>query len=66
MGDLDLLFAGRKFINLLVSAIVTISFSYAQSATEDFVVCVVAPPNSSADTISFVTVFTTSGPVTNI
>ena len=42
------------------------SLSKAKSATDDFVVCVFAPPKSSEVTVSFVTVFTTSGPVTNI
>jgi propionyl-CoA carboxylase beta chain len=42
------------------------SFSNARSATPLFVVCVVAPPSSSALTSSCVTVFTTSGPVTNM
>ncbi len=39
----------------------SMSFSKAQSATEDFVVCVTAPPRSSWLTTSLVTVFTTSG-----
>jgi hypothetical protein len=42
------------------------SFSNARSATPLRVVCVVAPPSSSAVTSSCVTVFTTSGPVTNM
>jgi hypothetical protein len=42
------------------------SFSKAASATEDFRVWVRAPPSSSAVTTSFVTVRTTSGPVTNM
>ena len=42
------------------------SFSKARCATPDFVVCVAAPPSSSAVTSSWVTVRTTSGPVTNI
>ena len=40
--------------------------SNAPSATLDLRVWVEAPPNSSAVTTSFVTVFTTSGPVTNM
>jgi len=36
------------------------------SATPDFAVCTEAPPSSSAVTTSLVTVFTTSGPVTNM
>jgi hypothetical protein len=42
------------------------SFSNATSATPDLVVCVTAPPSSSCVTTSLVTVFTTSGPVTNM
>jgi hypothetical protein len=42
------------------------SFSNARSATPLLVVCVTAPPSSSAVTSSCVTVFTTSGPVTNM
>ena len=38
----------------------------APSATDDLEVWVLAPPSSSAVTISLVTVFTTSGPVTNM
>ena len=42
------------------------SFSKATSATPDLVVWVTAPPSSSWVTTSLVTVFTTSGPVTNM
>ena len=42
------------------------SFSNAMSATPDLVVCAIAPPSSSCVTTSLVTVFTTSGPVTNM
>ena len=42
------------------------SFSKLLSATEVLVVCVFAPPSSSCVTTSFVTVLTTSGPVTNM
>ncbi len=41
-------------------------YQEAKSATPDLLVWVVAPPNSSAVTVSWVTVLTTSGPVTNI
>ncbi len=58
--------SGRKSTSRRTSISATRSFSYAPSATDDFVVCVFAPPSSSAVTISFVTVFTTSGPVTNM
>ena len=44
----------------------SISFSNALSATPDLVVWVIAPPSSSWVTTSLVTVFTTSGPVTNM
>ena len=59
-------FKGRKSTKRRASLNATISFSYAASATDDFLVCVAAPPNSSAVTTSLVTVLTTSGPVTNI
>ncbi len=42
------------------------SFSNARSATPERDVCVTAPPSSSEVTSSWVTVFTTSGPVTNM
>ena len=42
------------------------SFSKAMSDTPDFEEWVIAPPSSSAVTSSWVTVFTTSGPVTNM
>jgi hypothetical protein len=59
--------SGRKSTSRRTSISASIrSFSKAPSATEDFEVCVRAPPSSSAVTISFVTVFTTSGPVTNM
>ena len=44
----------------------SMSFSKATSATPDLVVWVTAPPSSSWVTTSLVTVFTTSGPVTNM
>ena len=40
------------------------SFAKARSATPERVVWVNAPPNSSCVTVSWVTVLTTSGPVT--
>ena len=58
--------SGRKSTSRRTSISATRSFSKAPSATEDFVVWVRAPPSSSAVTTSFVTVFTTSGPVTNM
>ena len=42
------------------------SLSKAPSAIEERVACTEAPPSSSAVTTSLVTVFTTSGPVTNM
>ncbi len=42
------------------------SFSKAPSAMAERVVCTEAPPSSSGVTVSLVTVFTTSGPVTNM
>ena len=44
----------------------SISFSHAKCATPLLVACVTAPPKSSNETSSCVTVFTTLGPVTNI
>ena len=49
-----------------VSSSISTSFSNEPSATEDLEVCTLAPPSSSAVTVSLVTVFTTSGPVTNM
>ena len=54
-----------KFANPFIASAST-SFSNAMSATPLLVVCVSAPPRSSALTSSWVTVFTTSGPVTNM
>ncbi len=44
----------------------SMSFSNARSHTPDLVECEIAPPSSSAVTSSWVTVLTTSGPVTNM
>ena len=63
---LEIFEEGKKDKNLLISKSASISFSKLPSATDDFVVCVKAQPNSSAVTSSEVTVLTTSGPVTNI
>ena len=49
-----------------VSASASTSFSKAWSATPERPVWVPAPPSSSCVTTSWVTVFTTSGPVTNM
>ena len=45
---------------------VSMSSANATSATLVLVVCVIAPPSASCVTTSLVTVFTTSGPVTNM
>jgi hypothetical protein len=60
------LFSGRKSIRRRTSISASTSFSNAPSATLDLRVWVLAPPSSSAVTTSLVTVFTTSGPVTNM
>jgi len=60
------LLSGRKSKNSRVANSASISFSKATSATPDFLVWVMAPPSSSCVTTSLVTVFTTSGPVTNM
>ena len=60
------LLAGRKSISRRICNRQSTSFSNAPSATPDLVVCTEAPPSSSAVTTSLVTVFTTSGPVTNM
>ena len=59
-------FDGTKFMKRRSIDSASTSFSKARSATPDLVVCVTAPPSSSAVTSSCVTVFTTSGPVTNM
>ena len=58
--------SGRKSKNSRVASSASMSFSNATSATPDLVVWVTAPPSSSCVTTSLVTVFTTSGPVTNM
>ncbi len=58
--------AGKKSISRRICSRHSTSFSKAPSATEERVVWTRAPPNSSAVTVSLVTVFTTSGPVTNM
>ena len=60
------LFAGRKSISRRICNSASTSFSKAPSAIEERVACTDAPPSSSAVTTSLVTVFTTSGPVTNM
>ncbi len=66
VGGLCRFDSGRKSTSLRISARVSTSLSNAPSATEDLRVWVAAPPSSSAVTTSLVTVFTTSGPVTNM
>ena len=65
-GVPTMLLAGRKSISLRTCSSASTSLSQAPSATDDLVVCTLAPPSSSAVTVSLVTVFTTSGPVTNM
>ena len=65
-GGFSRLLAGRKLTKRRSISSASTSFSNARSATPDFVVWVTAPPSSSALTASWVTVFTTSGPVTNM
>ena len=42
------------------------SFAAVKWVTPDLLACVLAPPSSSEVTSSWVTVFTTLGPVTNM
>ena len=66
IGGKSLFDDGRKPMNLLNWNKASTSFSKAKSDTPDFFVWVEAPPNSSWLTSSWVTVFSTSGPVTNM
>ena len=61
-----MLLAGRKSMSRRTCSSASTSLSQAPSATEDLVVWTLAPPSSSDVTVSLVTVFTTSGPVTNM
>ncbi len=65
-GNGEVLEDGRKSISRRICSRASTSFSKPLSAMEDFVVWTEAPPSSSAVTVSLVTVFTTSGPVTNM
>ncbi len=65
-GTPSVLFEGRKSISRRICNSASTSFSKAPSAIEERVACTEAPPSSSAVTTSLVTVFTTSGPVTNM
>src|SRR5574343_277098 len=65
-GGFSLLLAGTKFMKRRSMDSASTSFSKARSATPDLLAWVTAPPSSSAVTSSWVTVLTTSGPVTNI
>ena len=60
------MFDGRKLMKRRIIIKASTSFSKARSATPDLVVWVTAPPSSSEVTSSWVTVLTTSGPVTNM
>ena len=65
-GGFSRLEPGRKSMKRRNSISASTSFSKAKSATPDFEVWVPAPPSCSWVTFSWVTVFTTSGPVTNM
>ena len=65
-GGASRLLAGRKSMNRRKDRRASASLSKARSATPDLAVWVPAPPSSSWVTSSWVTVFTTSGPVTNM
>ncbi len=60
-GGPAMLLAGRKSTRRRTCSSASTSLSHAPSATDDLVVWTFAPPSSSAVTVSFVTVFTTSG-----
>ena len=66
MGGFSLFDDGRYENSARTISIASTSFSNARSATPERVEWVTAPPRSSAVTSSWVTVFTTSGPVTNM
>jgi hypothetical protein len=57
---------GQEIEEIRAAISASISLSSARSATLVRVVWVIAPPSSSCVTTSLVTVFTTSGPVTNM
>ena len=65
-GGSSRLFCGRNVISSRIKARHSSSLSAAKCATPEVVACVLAPPRSSADTVSWVTVRMTSGPVTNM
>jgi len=58
------LFCGRKVSKRLSVAIAAASSEARKWATPDFSECAEAPPRSSWVMVSWVTVFTTAGPVT--
>jgi hypothetical protein len=65
-GGSSRLFCGRNVISSRISARHSSSLSAAKCATPEVVLCVRAPPRSSAETVSWVTARITSGPVTNM
>ena len=60
------MFSGRKDISRRSCAIASASEPEVKWATPDLLACTIAPPRSSVLTSSWVTVFTTCGPVTNM
>ena len=65
-GASSRLFEGRKLRRALMVPMPSCSFFAAKCATPLFDPCTLAPPSSSCETVSPVTVFTTPGPVRNI
>ena len=65
-GTSEMFEEGRKSIRRRICSRASTSLPKAPSATEEREQWIEAPPSSSAVTSSFVTVFTTSGPVTNM
>ena len=60
----SILFCGRKESSSRID--ISNSSSVLKCVTPLLLLCVMAPPSSSLLTSSWITVFTTSGPVTNI
>src|SRR5215510_14648048 len=65
-GGASALFCGRNESRYLASSRQACSVGSTKCATPDLDACVAAPPSSSNETSSPVTVFTTSGPVMNM
>ena len=66
IGAFSKLLDGSNCTNSLTNSNASSSLSAVKCVTPDFVACVDAPPKSSNETSSFVTVLITSGPVINI